>query len=441
MCSYGYVPATGLLIATVAILGARHAAHATPPNIILILADDIGYECLGANGSTFYKTPRLDALAQSGIRFSQAHSQPLCTPTRVKLMTGQYNFRNYTAFGYLDPAQPTFAQALKQVGYATAIAGKWQLGFDSSLPAHFGFDEYCLWQLSYKKKEGERYANPLIERNGETLPRNPDRYGPDVFVEFAMDFVARKKDGPFLLYFPMALVHDPFVPTPDTDGWAGDRYDEKNPYFADMVTYMDKNVGRLVDQVASLGLSEKTLFLFIGDNGTNRGISSPFQGRTIQGGKGTMTDAGTHVPMLAWWPGAIKPGGVFDGLIGLEDFFPTLLETAAVSDYSGHLDGRSFLPLLKGGDYTPKPWLFCHYDPRWGRNNAFRGRFARTERYKLYADGRFYDVAADPEERSALDAVAVTPELAQTRATLQQVLDDMARQGSVLSAEGAPSTE
>lgn len=414
------------------------SAHAAPPNIILIMADDIGYECLGANGSTHYKTPRLDALAQQGIRFTQAHSQPLCTPTRVKIMTGLYNFRNYTQFGYLDPAQTTFAQVLKKAGYATAIAGKWQLGHDKSLPAHFGFDEHCLWQLTYEKKQGERYANPLIERNGEALPRDPDAYGPDIFLDFCKDFITRKKDAPFLLYFPMALVHDPFVPTPDTDDWAGDRYAKAPEHFAEMVTYMDKNVGLLVDHVASLGLSEKTLFIFTGDNGTNRSITSPFQGRMLKGGKGTMLDSGTHVPMVAWWPGHIEAGRVYEGLIGFEDFFPTLLETAGITDYTGQLDGKSFLPLLKGEAYTPKPWLYCHYDPRWGNRNNDRGRSARTPQYKLYADGRFLDVLADPDEEHPLDAAGLTPELTTLRAELQGVLDAMEKQGSVMSVEGAP---
>lgn len=424
----------GLLI----ICGLVGRAPAAPPNIILILADDLGYECLGANGSTHYKTPRLDKIAQEGMRFTQAYSQPLCTPTRVKLMTGKYNFRNYTQFAYMNPAERTFAHALKEAGYKTAIAGKWQLGYDSSLPQHFGFDEYCLWQLSARKPEGERYANPLIEQNGERLPRNPDAYGPDVFCEFAMSFITRSKDAPFFLYYPMALTHDPFVPTPDTRGWAGDRYDANNAYFADMVTYMDKNVGRLVDHVASLGLTENTLFLFIGDNGTNRNITSPFQGRMLQGGKGSMTDAGTHVPMLAWWTGTIAAGKQYDGLIGLEDFFPTLLEVAGITNYQGQLDGRSFLPLLKGESYTPKPWIYSHYDPRWGGNNSRRGRTARTTDYKLYAGGAFYHLPTDPDESSPLDTAALSPEAEEIRAMLQQVIDDMEKQGSVMSAEGAP---
>lgn len=415
--------------------------HAAPPNIILIMADDLGYECLGANGSTFYKTPRLDAMAAEGMRFTHCHSQPLCTPSRNQIMTGKYNFRNYTAFRFLNPKERTFAHALKEAGYRTAIAGKWQLGFDSSLPNHFGFDEYCLWQLSKEARDGERYANPLIEQNGKFLERDPDAYGPDVVSRFALDFVTRSKDAPFFLYYPMILPHDPQVPTPESPEWAGDRYAKNDKHFAEMVAHMDKNVGEIVDHVKALGLAENTLFLFTGDNGTNRAIASPFQGRMLQGGKGSMTDAGTHVPLIAWCPGAIAPGKVFEGLIGFEDFFPTLLEAAGINNYTGQLDGKSFLPLLRGQDYEPKPWLYSHYDPRWGGNNARRGRTARTTEYKLYAGGNFYFLPEDPDEERPLETATLSPEAAAVRTTLQQVLDDMEKQGSVMSEDGAPSKD
>jgi len=146
------------------------------------MADDMGYECLGCNGSTEYRTPVLDNLASKGIRFEHCYSQPLCTPSRVKIMTGKFNFRNYEDFGYLNPDENTFGNLLKDAGYATCIAGKWQLNGlnrdnpgnqDVTRPYHFGFDEYCLWQLNRKRSEGERFANPLITQNGEDLPRDP----------------------------------------------------------------------------------------------------------------------------------------------------------------------------------------------------------------------------------------------------------------------------
>jgi arylsulfatase A len=146
--------------------GPTGAGGGKRPNIVVILADDLGYECIGADGGTSYKTPVLDKLAAGGARFDHGYAQPLCTPTRVQLMTGIYNVRNYVRFGLLDPKQTTFAHLLKQAGYATCVVGKWQLegGFEG--PGHFGFDEYCLWQLN--RRPG-RYANPGLEVNGKQI--------------------------------------------------------------------------------------------------------------------------------------------------------------------------------------------------------------------------------------------------------------------------------
>ncbi|MEZ0265448.1 MAG: sulfatase-like hydrolase/transferase, partial [Phycisphaerae bacterium] len=201
------------------ILFAVPALAATPsprPNVVLILADDFGYECVGANGGTSYKTPTLDKLAATGVRFEHCYAQPLCTPTRVQLMTGIYNVRNYVNFGNMDPKSVTFANLLKNAGYATGICGKWQLGHDRDLPKRFGFDESYLWQLT---RRPPRYANPGLEINGKEVDYTNGEYGPDLVNEFARDFVRRHKDKPFFLYYPMMLTHDPFQPTPDSKDW------------------------------------------------------------------------------------------------------------------------------------------------------------------------------------------------------------------------------
>jgi len=164
-----------------------------PPNIVLIMADDLGYECIGAHGGTSYKTPILDKLAGSGIRFDHCYSQPLCTPSRAKIMTGIYNVRNYVRFGLLDPAQTTFAHLLKKAGYATCVVGKWQLGGGLDGPKHFGFDEYCLWQLT---RRPSRYPNVGVEVNGKEVDYTEGQYGPDVVSDFACDFIRRNKDKP-----------------------------------------------------------------------------------------------------------------------------------------------------------------------------------------------------------------------------------------------------
>src|SRR5690606_6760646 len=161
------------------------------PNVILIMADDMGYECLSSYGSLSYQTPVLDSLAANGIRFTQCVSQPRCTPSRVKIMTGLYNYRNYDYWGHLRHSEYTFAQMMKDAGYATVIAGKWQLNGvhskeetpyweDNTIPSKFGFDEYSLWQLTKRKFDGDRYSNPLIEQNGKYLDVGQDDYGPDI---------------------------------------------------------------------------------------------------------------------------------------------------------------------------------------------------------------------------------------------------------------------
>jgi arylsulfatase A len=149
------------------------------PNIVLIMADDLGYECLNSYGGTSYNTPNLSVLANTGMQFENCHSQPICTPSRVKLMTGKSNKKNHIEFGYLDPKEKTFSQILRKSGYATLIAGKWQLGTDVSLPNHFGFDEHLLWQLSTTGRDSlgrdKRYVNPVLEQNGELYEKNEGR--------------------------------------------------------------------------------------------------------------------------------------------------------------------------------------------------------------------------------------------------------------------------
>lgn len=181
-------------------------------DIILIMAEDIGAECFGSYGCESYATPRLDALARDGVCFTHCYSQPLCTPTRVQLMTGQSNARNYTAFGILDPRQPTLGPMLQRAGYATAVAGKWQLyGADlegpragSGLhPRDAGFDEYRLWQVAQRSS---RYWDPLIESETGPARELAGQYGPDVFVDFICDFITRHRTEPFFVYYPMVLT-------------------------------------------------------------------------------------------------------------------------------------------------------------------------------------------------------------------------------------------
>ncbi len=403
------------------------------PNVILIMADDMGFECLGSYGGLSYKTPVLDRLAAQGIRFANCVSQPLCTPSRVKIMTGLYNYRNYEYFGYLNLNQSTFGKLMKDAGYTTCIAGKWQLNGlayknkiadwnDITRPNQFGFDEYCLWQLTKERREGERYANPLIEQNGKVLPRDENAYGPDIFSNFVLNFIDKNRDKPFFIYYPMVLVHEPFVPTPDSRTWDDPslRYKNDTSYFRDMVVYTDKIVGKIWDKLKAKGLEKNTILIFTGDNGTHPSIFSKTKMRMVRGDKGNTTDGGTHVPLIVYWPDKIKKGAVFENLIEFSDFYPTL---AALTGQQVQVDGKSFFPLLTGGTYQSRQTAFVYYDPRWGKRvNRYRGEFIRTLGFKLYRDGRFFNLREDILEQNPLISDSLSQKAAMIRGMLEKDL-------------------
>ncbi len=415
------VPGLALMLFSFFLQGCNDVMQETRPNVILIMADDMGYECLGSYGSLSYDTPHLDELASQGIRFEHCISQPLCTPSRVKIMTGRYNYRNYNYFGHLDMENPSIGKLMKNAGYATCIAGKWQLNGlsykeqltdwnDPTRPVQLGFDEYCLWQLTKARKEGERFANPLIEQNGKLLERDADAYGPDMFAEFVLDFIDRQRDQPFFIYYPMVLVHDPFVPTPDSDNWSRkeERYQNDTACFKDMVSYADKIVGQIVSKLEQHDLLDNTVLVFTGDNGTHPSIYSHTISGTIRGGKGNTTDAGTRVPLIVHYPQGKQKALVYQDLIEFSDFYPTLAEIAGMPAQSRveegpGSDGQSFFSVLTGSRHTPRKTAFVHYDPRWGKNvNRFRNQFVRTLDYKLYSDGRFYHISKDVLEQNSL---------------------------------------
>ncbi len=422
--------------------GSATAADKRPPNIILIMADDIGVEGLGCYGGKSYQTPRLDKLATEGVRFTHAYSQPLCANTRIQLMTGNYNNRNWLYFGVLDPSLKTMGHYMQQAGYQTCIAGKWQL--QSYDPPDYpgavmrrgkgmkvenaGFDEYALWHTGHTEEKGSRYADPVINQNGKFLKATKGKYGPDIWVDFINNYVQRaaKRDQPFFVYYPMALPHWPMSPTPGSEEWADaeKRFDEDTRYFKDMVQYMDRCVGRIVDNVDALGLKESTMILFYSDNGTHRDIVTQTVDGEIAGGKGLTTDAGTHVPLIVRWPGTVKPG-VNEELIDSTDFLPTILDAAGGKlPKQPAVDGVSFYKQLLGKPATPRAWTFCHYDPRpgWDKDQFSFSRYARDKKFKLYDDGKLFNIAADPLEQHPVQASEDTPASAGARRKLMQVL-------------------
>ena len=419
----------GLFLALTGALTPAAVNARTPggrPNIILIMADDMGYECLGANGSTFYKTPHLNRLAAGGMRFEHCYSQPICTPSRNQIMTGRYNARNYVRFGYLHPREITFGNLMQYAGYRTCVVGKWQLQGGFNGPTAFGFDEYCLWQLT---RRPTRYPNPGLEVNGKQVDYRNGEYGPDLVSDYLVDFIRRNRSRPFFAYYPMILPHWPFQPTPDSPDWDPAETREwprkkwNRRHFRDMVSYADKLTGKIDQTLKELGIRENTLLLFTCDNGTYTGITSPFRGKQVRGGKGSTPNAGTHVPLIASWPGTIAPGTVSRDLVDFSDFLPTLAATAGgVLPRDRRIDGRSFLPQLKGQAGNPRDWTFCWYQ-RNGKRDSSVKRFARNHAYKLYQDGRMYHIPSDELEKRQLTPNQIDAERATIRAQLKTVID------------------
>ena len=409
---------------------------ADKPNIILIMADDMGWECVSAyreviakynypkapaGAKDHYRTPHIDKLAAGGMRFDHGYSQPICTPSRVQIMTGNYNQRNYIKFGLLDPKARTFGHVMKAAGYKTCVVGKWQLEGGMKGPNNFGFDEYCLWQLT---RRPSRYPNPGMEVNGKPVDY-PGKYGPDIACDYLCDFIRRNKDRPFFGYYPMILPHWPFEPTPDSKDWdpksKGAGNSQKQPkYFREMVAYVDKLVGKIVAKVEAEGLTKKTLIIFTGDNGTAKRVRGVMNGRVIQGGKGTMPDAGNHVPFIASWPGTIKAGQTTQAILNFSDLLPTFAEVGG-GKVEHKIDGLSFLGHLKGG----KPAREISYN-WYARNGGPVGQqFARTQDWKLYLNGRFFNVTRDVLEKSPLSPGDVPPKARAIRARLQKELNRM----------------
>ncbi len=398
------------------------------PNIVLIFADDVGREVLGCYGGASYETPNIDTLARDGVRFTHGYAMPVCHPSRVCLMTGRYPSRlGNPKWGTFPKAEEdrTIAHVLKRSGYATAVAGKWQLALleeDPEHPKRLGFDESCLFGWH----EGPRYYAPLLWQNGSIRQDVTDRYGPDVYCDFLIDFMERHREQPFFAYYPMALCHAVTDDLDETVPFAPgkDRYDS----YAEMVAAMDKRVGRLIAALEERGLRENTLVLFITDNGTpgqciirvkggrlvRERVRSKLGDLEVPGGKGDTTDWGTRVPWIANWPGVAEAGRVVDDMADLTDLLPTLAELAEADPPKDvTLDGKSFADVVRGGGPGERQWVYTERKER---------RCVRDKRYRLYADGTFYDAESDPFEKSPLDVSALEPAAAQAHKALSETL-------------------
>lgn len=413
------------------------------PNIIFILSDDIGYEVPTCDGGISYSTPRIDLMAQNGMRFTQFHA-PLCSPSRFMILTGKYNFRNYTNWGEMDHSQKTMGNLFKDGGYKTAYYGKWQLGGGDPSIKIFGFDNYCIWNPLDPSTKEQRYKSPHIYQNGEfvsdKLTRN--KYGDDIFTDSLMNFIDSNKASPFFIYYSMCIGHAPFCPTPDDSAFA--KWNTSKPsdtaFFPSMVKYMDKKVGMIIDKVNSLGIANNTVIIFASDNGTGDKVYSKFKDTTIKGGKNTTTEFGTHVPLIIQWLGKITGNSVNHDLIDCTDLIPTMADIAGITIPSsyGILDGIDFTPQLTGGKGTPRDWFFCHFDPLAGDHDTLK-RWVQDKTYKLYdttvsPQFLFYNIHTDKNEQHPIPDSLLTNEEMKIKGEFLNVLANIELGLPVLSA-------
>ena len=390
------------------------------PSIVLIFADDLGIEALNTYGGHGVRTPHLDKLASNGMVFTHCFANPACSPSRAEIMTGTYPrftgikhvLTKWSDATYLDPKRfNSFANQLKKVGYTTAIAGKWNISWleRNDTVKDFGFDEHCLWQMFDRDgNKRSRYYQPHFRIDGKVEEDSiAERFGPDVLVDFMIDFMKRKKDQPFLIYYPALLVHTPYVRVPGGDATSRlPDSEQKNgsECFPEMVEYLDKNIGRLVNAVDDLGISNNTIILFCADNGTHGPVTSIWgESRTrIKGGKMTMTDRGARVPLIVRWPGTVESGTQCDDLVELADFLPTFLEIAAAPQPMQRIHGQSFVPKLKGEDSSSREWVHIEYK----NERQIRTKdWTYTDEGTLTKVNEFGQPENDPEEQNGQSVV------------------------------------
>lgn len=396
------------------------------PNIVFILVDDLGKEWLSIYGAEEVETPRIDALAKSGIRFNNVYSMPQCTPSRVTLLTGQYPYKHgwvnhwdvprWGGGAHFDESvNPSLGVEMRKAGYSSFIAGKWQIDdfrVEPDALTKNGFDDFCMW-TGYETgipASANRYQDPYLYTSMGSKTYD-GKFGPDIFTESIIKFIQRQKEAPFFIYYPMVLPHTPFVNTPDEE--ASDKLGKHKA----MVRYIDKLTGQIVEALEEAKQIDNTVIVWTTDNGTVGQISGRYQNRTVQGGKSKLQESGISAPFIVSWKGRIQGGQVSEALIDFTDIYPTFLDLAGVSvEHNSEIEGHSFKDVLLGNEsQSSRTWIMS----MGGGNHAkltsqgvenqfrFRDRVIRNERYKLYVSSerkpyKFIDLLEDPEEESNL---------------------------------------
>jgi arylsulfatase A len=366
--TFHFLRKNGLVLLFVSLLTSCTSGPDERPNILYIIADDLGYEKVGCYNDLVSFTPNIDRLAEQGVMFTRAYASPVCTPSRMSIYTGTYaTTHQYTdvlpvhlgtkEFIDFENEWTSYAQLLREEGYHTAVTGKWQLAALEFHPEHIrsaGFDSWCVWQIWHKDKKTTRYWNATLNEDGSIRTDINDRFGSDVLTEYVIRQMetAVKIDTAFCIQHNMMLPHVPIVRTPD------DTLNNREAGLDYMIGYLDKQVGILVDAIQKLDIQDKTVIIFLGDNGTqSRGPRETEKG-LVHGGKWTLTDGGMHVPLIFSGPGILASGIEDENLIDITDIFPTICElTGTKIPEDIPMDGVSFYPNLKGKDEKQRDWI------------------------------------------------------------------------------------
>ena len=412
-----------LLILSLGVTHAQSAEKSVKPNIIFILADDLGFAEVSANGADHYKTPNLDALANEGVRFNHFYTAPLCGPSRAMILTGRYGFRSgavsQTACGAMirtgPKAEVMVPSVLKKAGYSTAMIGKWGQILPSGNAAEWGFDHMlsfkgsgiywnktaaAAWVKKYGiagDKDGENgfRANPgPYNINEKNLMLADHEYMPDLMHTNAIDFINEHKDKPFFLYYSMSHVHGQHLPTPDSapPDMGKDATERYNQIYADNIAYMDKLVGKLMAELDRLKLRENTVIVFMGDNGTGKRNAdrATIGGRRLVGQKGSMEEGGGLVPFIVHWRGVTASGSVNNNISDASDLLPTFAEIAgAPLPEDRVIDGISLVPQLRGAPTSQRTWAFTQLGEDW---------HVREAGWKLNQAAELFDMKNAPFE-------------------------------------------
>ena len=407
--------------------------HALPgqktkkPNIIFILADDLGIGNISCYGSDQFKTPNIDKLASTGMRFTHGYTAPLCGPSRALILTGRQPFRtgttNQDRVGKLEPSKEIcLPSVLKTAGYTSLMVGKWSQ-FPLQ-PSDFGFDQYMRFQASGKYWNTQT-ANKSYTKNGEIVPLLDGEYLPDLMHNQVVDFISKNKNKPFFAYYSMSHIHGEILPTPDS------KPDSKDLY-TDNINYMDKLVGKLVKALDSLKMRQNTIIVFVGDNGTAaEGASrATVQGKKLSGKKGDMLECGSLVPWIVNWKGGGQSGKVINDLVDATDWMPTFAAlTGAKLPENVILDGKSFAPQLKGEKGTPREWIFMELGNQW---------YVREEKWKLNRANELFDMRNAPFEEILIPADSKDEMAVSARQRLSGVLKSINPEGGIMDdADGS----